>query len=204
MARTKAFDKEEVLKKAVELFWQKGFHATSVQDLVNHLGINRASMYDTFGSKEELFYEALQLYKGEADKLMSSTPATGAEAKAFIRGLLQQVVLEHTDQQPNRGCFIANTTAESNTQTTAVQDLLCKNKEQFTERMSRLIGLARRDGYVSSQQTDEALARHLFAFFNGLRVLSQIEHDPASLQSMVDTQMSVLFGANASIPTPSV
>ena len=58
MPRTKQFNEEEILKKAMELFWEKGFHATSIQDLVAHLGINRASLYDTFGGKEELFKKA--------------------------------------------------------------------------------------------------------------------------------------------------
>ncbi|MEM9921565.1 MAG: helix-turn-helix domain-containing protein, partial [Bacteroidota bacterium] len=63
MPRSKNFDRQEVLQKAVELFWQKGFHATSMQDLVDHLEINRGSMYNTFGGKEQLFQEALALYK---------------------------------------------------------------------------------------------------------------------------------------------
>ena len=51
MPRVKLFDENEILKKSMELFWKKGYSATSVQDMVNHLGINRGSMYDTFGDK---------------------------------------------------------------------------------------------------------------------------------------------------------
>ena len=54
MAKYK-FNEDEVLIKAMELFWNKGYHATSIQDLVSNLGINRASLYDTFGGKKELF-----------------------------------------------------------------------------------------------------------------------------------------------------
>ena len=55
MPRVKLFDEKDVLNKATDLFWKQGFAATSVQDLVSHLGINRASLYDTFGDKEKLF-----------------------------------------------------------------------------------------------------------------------------------------------------
>lgn len=51
MPRVKKFDEKEVLEKAMELFWIQGYHATSIQDLVDHLGINRASLYDTYGER---------------------------------------------------------------------------------------------------------------------------------------------------------
>ena len=63
MPRTKAFDEQEVLEKAMELFWKKGYYATSIQDLVNHLGINRASLYDTFGGKKKLFLHTFSHYR---------------------------------------------------------------------------------------------------------------------------------------------
>ncbi len=56
--RHKAFDPSTVLNEAVDVFWTQGYEATSVQDLVDHMGINRFSMYDTFGNKHELFMSA--------------------------------------------------------------------------------------------------------------------------------------------------
>ena len=63
MPRIKTFDENEVLVKAMNLFWKQGYSATSVQDLVSHLGINRASLYDTFGDKEQLFKKSFALYR---------------------------------------------------------------------------------------------------------------------------------------------
>ncbi|MEJ0106748.1 MAG: helix-turn-helix domain-containing protein [Bacteroidota bacterium] len=60
MARTKVFDEQMVLDKAMNLFWQKGYNATSAQDLVNGLSISRSSLYDTFGDKHSLFVKALK------------------------------------------------------------------------------------------------------------------------------------------------
>ena len=71
MPRPKSFDVDEVLDRAVDLFWVNGFAATSMADLVNHLGINRGSLYSTFGSKQELYERALERYLTrltEADK----------------------------------------------------------------------------------------------------------------------------------------
>ena len=63
MARKKNFDEVEVLDKAVNLFWEKGYNATSIQDLVEGLGINRASIYDTWGDKHQLYLSALKRYR---------------------------------------------------------------------------------------------------------------------------------------------
>ena len=63
MARIKEFDENEVLERAKLLFWKQGFHATSIQNLVDHLGISRGSIYDTFGGKNELYEKALKVYK---------------------------------------------------------------------------------------------------------------------------------------------
>ena len=59
MPRPKEFDPQEVLDKAVDLFWRQGYEFTSIQDLVDHLGINRASLYETFGDKHQLFLGAI-------------------------------------------------------------------------------------------------------------------------------------------------
>ena len=63
MARTKDFDEDEVLTKAMNLFWLNGYNGTSMQDLVDGLGISRSSLYDTFGDKRSLFLKTLENYK---------------------------------------------------------------------------------------------------------------------------------------------
>src|ERR1700721_991383 len=63
MARPKEFDRDRALKKAMDVFWQQGYEATSTDDLVRAIGIGRQSMYDTFGDKHQLYVEALRLYE---------------------------------------------------------------------------------------------------------------------------------------------
>jgi len=63
MGRTKQFNRQAALEDAMKVFWAKGFHGTSMQDLVDELGVNRQSLYDTFGGKHELFEAALERYR---------------------------------------------------------------------------------------------------------------------------------------------
>ena len=70
MARTKDFDEDEVLDKAMYLFWNQGYNGTSMQDLVDGLGISRSSLYDTFGDKHSLFIKTLENYKKNASSVI--------------------------------------------------------------------------------------------------------------------------------------
>ncbi len=70
MARTKEFDPDAALQSALELFWRRGYEATSVADLVEHLGIGRASIYATFGNKHELYLKALDRYAEGRDAVL--------------------------------------------------------------------------------------------------------------------------------------
>ncbi|MDF1696713.1 MAG: helix-turn-helix domain containing protein [Saprospiraceae bacterium] len=87
MPRVKLFDKDEVLEKAMHLFWERGYHATSIQDLVNHLGINRASLYDTFGGKQALFDSAFKHYRMTNTKAIKKFLHAEQDVKKGMRKL---------------------------------------------------------------------------------------------------------------------
>jgi len=99
MARTRAFDEEDVLDRAMALFWRKGFEATSIEELVGVSGINRASMYAAFGDKRRLFLAVLDHYlvrvNGERIAILlrggSATAAIGGFFDAIIAGGVQRV-----------------------------------------------------------------------------------------------------------------
>src|ERR1700754_4407625 len=94
MARTKEFDENEVLSKAVDLFWLKGYNATSMQDLVDGLGISRSSLYDTYGDKHTLFIKALESYQNANSGQMCGVINSNKPVKEIIRELLKMIAGE--------------------------------------------------------------------------------------------------------------
>lgn len=112
MPRTKEFDVDATLDRAVELFRAKGYSATSVQDLVDTLGINRASIYDTFGTKEELFSKAIQRYTSQVaqgrSNLASNEPSPRLALIEFIRGTAEWALSDRAKS----GCLVANSCIE--------------------------------------------------------------------------------------------
>lgn len=112
VGRPKGYDREEVLGKAMELFWRQGFEATSTQQLVEHLGINRNSMYSEFGSKK-LLYEAVLDYYSRLEMSPNFEPleAPGA-GLAEIYGLFDHYAQFSVVHNAGRGCLLANMTIE--------------------------------------------------------------------------------------------
>ncbi|HJP62421.1 MAG TPA: TetR/AcrR family transcriptional regulator, partial [Mucilaginibacter sp.] len=94
MARTKDFDEDEVLEKAMNLFWLKGYNGTSMQDLVDGLGISRSSLYDTYVDKHTLFLRSLEHYKSKAGESMGKIIQSSSTAKEKIKRMLEYIINE--------------------------------------------------------------------------------------------------------------
>src|SRR5437899_12857916 len=85
MARPKAFDPGEAMKEAMEAFWERGYHGTSVNDLLAEMKLNRGSMYDTFGDKKTLFLATLAEYERQGREAVAEILNKPGSARAAIR-----------------------------------------------------------------------------------------------------------------------
>jgi len=112
MPRRKEFDREEVLNKAMMVFRDKGYEATSMQDLVTRMEINRFSLYETFKSKHDLFVEALQAYYENVAIPFFNRLKDSKEGLKVIESILMELVSRTKSGQSSNGCLLCNTIAE--------------------------------------------------------------------------------------------
>ena len=131
MARTKDFDEDEVLAKAIKLFWQKGYNGTSMQDLVDGLGISRSSLYDTFGDKHQLYLSALQSYKQTETAKREAILNGSLPAKVAIRRLMDLTILEMIRDKQHKGCFLINSAVETAANDKETNAIICQNEQQL-------------------------------------------------------------------------
>lgn len=110
MARSKEFDIDDVLLKAMTIFWQQGYEKTSMQDLVAYMGIHKRSMYDTFGDKHTLYIKALERFAALQSSRLESRIEGITSAKAAIR-LLFEATIYRSEEEP-KGCMLVNTAVE--------------------------------------------------------------------------------------------
>ena len=112
MARPRAFDEAEVLDRAVDLFWERGYEATSIADLEEHLGLGRQSLYNTFGDKEHLFLKALERYAERGHEMRKELLMRPGAGLAEIRAFFDANVNLLTEGGHRRGCLVANSIVE--------------------------------------------------------------------------------------------
>lgn len=139
MPKVKLFDQQEALKRAMELFWKQGYNATSMSDLVDHMGISRGSFYDTFQSKRAVFDQVLSIYKDANVDMLEKTLNSEPNVKTGLRNLFFGNVREMIADQDHKGCFMANSCSELSNSDPMVRELLVNNYTRVHEIFSAYI-----------------------------------------------------------------
>ena len=192
MARPREFEHDAVLDRAMRVFWSKGYEATSVQDLVDQMGIQRGSLYATFGDKRALFFAAIDRYdRVVTGKLLEALdePSSGMEAiRRFFRLKIEGAVAANRP----RGCLVTNSTTELASRdrrtATRVGAVLTKIEAAFHRAVIR----AQTAGEVDPARDPLALARFLTSSAQGLSVMAKTFPERAVLKDIVDVILAVL------------
>lgn len=192
MARSKAFDRETVLAKAMTVFWDKGYEATSIQELVEAMGIHRGSLYDTFQSKRHLFLEAIAHYNATIVKdTISPLQAPGASRAAIEQHFL--ILAERAAADPHkRGCLMTNSVVELAAHDAEIAAPLLRSLRLVEDAFYRALGRAQDKGEISPDKDIRALAQYLTSSLQGLRVTSRANPDLETLQQIVQLTLQVL------------
>jgi TetR/AcrR family transcriptional repressor of nem operon len=191
MARHKEFDRNEALHKAMEVFWSRGYEATSVGDLVNHMGINRQSLYDTFGDKHTLYQQALDRYREVEGRKMFELLERPGPVKRTLRQLFQSVV-ERSLGGERRGCFVGNATSELAGRCKETEEKACGNMAAAEEALYRALLRGKREGEINAGRDLRAVARFLYSSLQGLQLMSKATRDRKTLEDVVRVTLSVL------------
>lgn len=192
MARTKDFDETEVLKKAICIFWDKGYNGTSMQDLIDGLGISRSSLYDTFGDKQKLYIKSLEEYQKQNTQHLECLVNKAPSAKIAIQQVLELIVNELLGDKQRKGCFIVNAGIELASHDAQVNALLCRNEQQMEQFFLNVVTQGQEKGEISKQQTAQALARFLNNTVKGMQVSVKSTNDRQFFEDIVHTALMVL------------
>ena len=192
MPRVKLFDQKEVLIKAMNLFWKKGYYATSIQDLVDCLGINRASLYDTFGGKKELFKKAYLHYCTTNQEEQKAFLNKYDDVREGFKELFKMAVQQSKVDEERKGCLAVNTAVEFIPNETDFSLLVEKNKEKFEEIFSNYLLTGVEKGQILKEKDLSAIAALFFTFYNGLKVVTKVDFNTPIFMKSVSTLLCVL------------
>ncbi|MFK8102366.1 MAG: TetR/AcrR family transcriptional regulator [Saprospiraceae bacterium] len=192
MPRVKLFDQQEVLQKATDLFWKQGYHATSMQDLVTHLGINRASLYDTYGGKKSLFLQALTWYQSVNHAQTKDFLHQHQSVKTGLQKLLASALQECSLDKDRKGCFIVNTATELIPGDDDIKNIIADNNTQFEKILHDYLQTGVQSGEINAGKDLKAIASLLYTTLSGLRVVTKASVQKKKLELSLGTLLSLL------------
>ncbi|PTM99208.1 TetR/AcrR family transcriptional regulator [Streptomyces sp. VMFN-G11Ma] len=193
MARTKEFDPDAALQAAQELFWQRGYEATSMSDLVDRLGIGRASIYATFGNKHELYLKALERYDRAGLPPMVRELSQPGPALPAVRSVVRRYATEAADEQLRaNGCLVTNTASELAPHDAAAARHVERNWDQLEAVLHSALIRAQAQGELPADRDPLTLARMLLVLMQGLRVVGKASADPARVRDAAEQALALL------------
>lgn len=181
----KQFDVDEVLEKAMLAFWERGYEATSMQDLVNCTGVHRGSLYATYQDKHSLFVGALRRYDERVRRAMLAKLEATYGPREAIRHLFQAFIAQAPAKGGSRGCFLTNSAIELAAHDSSVGKIVSHAQEDLEGFFVRLIDAGKASGEIPAQVHTATTAQGLLASLLGLLVLVRSRPDKALLQGIV-------------------
>jgi TetR/AcrR family transcriptional regulator, transcriptional repressor for nem operon len=191
MVGVRQFDESDVLEKALEVFWRQGLHATSMLDLAHASGVQRGSLYNAYGGKEEMFLRAFEIY---AERFLNNVRKAldDPDPKRALQAFFKVAIANMTVGSPARGCLTTKTATE-----------LDRNEPRIQERLRRLLDdledIVRTA--LSSAQARKKMAlppaqaaQVIVTFTRGLAVMERVHQDPNRLNEGAAALIRALTG----------
>ncbi|MFI7641347.1 TetR/AcrR family transcriptional regulator [Nonomuraea sp. NPDC049400] len=192
MGRPREFSDEAVVDAAMAVFWEKGYEATSTQDLCERTGLGRGSLYNAFGSKHRLYEEAIRRYaETKAEAQLAMLAETGS-VRERLRDLMLGVIDADMADPGRRGCLALNAATESSGRTTAVAGLVRRQFADLEQALCRLVEIGQSTGELSSERAPLQVARAFQCAYYGLRVLAKVTDDRNALLDVVEGAIAAL------------
>jgi TetR/AcrR family transcriptional regulator, transcriptional repressor for nem operon len=191
MARPREFEEDAVLDAAMECFWNRGFRATSMRDLVEKTGITGASLYNAFGDKRALYQRTLDRYveSSVADRVKRCEQLPPREAIVSFFGEILKRSLADRDR---KGCMLVNAALDVAPHDPEFQKVVAEMLMRIEAFFNRCVRTGQKQGTINSSLSSDELARHLLGVLLGIRVLARVRPDPALLDAVVRPALELL------------
>ncbi|WP_216850960.1 TetR/AcrR family transcriptional regulator [Acidisphaera sp. L21] len=190
--RPREFDITDAIQDAMNVFWTRGYHATSLPELLTGTGLSRGSLYKAFGDKRALFLRALDHYIDAALQRLSDSLATQGSAKAAIRAAVERHVPLSSGEAGRRGCLVVATATEMLPHDPEIATRIERMLRRIQDLFAGAILRGQTDGEIPSDRDEHDLARFLVCQIEGMRILGKAGATRRDMASIVDTAMRCL------------
>ena len=189
MTRPKEYNLQKVLEASTQVFWEKGYRGTSMNDLVNATGLNKHSMYKEFINKDGLFLACLDYYAKEITKEQSAIfhkqPLGLQNIELYFR-----YTIDLASSDKFNACLLINTAIEKEGLNDAINDLTCKYLSLQEKSFSNCLEAAQKNGEIPKHRDIEMLAKYLMCFLEGINVMGKTGPTKESLELLLKEVLS--------------
>lgn len=192
MGRSLSFDRDQVLKNAMTVFWHKGYAATSMKDLLSATGLHQGSLYSAFTNKRELYLEALTCYFDQMIADMAQVLVSSSSPLQAIHTLFDGILAECVQDEKGSGCLIINSITELSAHDEDVMQRLNIMDKKMTIMLGDKLAAAQQQGELDNSMDPQQQARLLLTGSKGLRVYALLKPGEEALSEVVTSLLQAL------------
>jgi len=171
--RPREFDTEQALDAAMHLFWRQGYEATSMQDLLDNMHLSKSSLYQTFGSKHDLFQQCIARYRQMMTSGLQQALDNAPSGKQFIEGFFTTLVEDICNADTRIGCLIMNTATELAPHDATIGKLIKQGADRFASVFQQAVERAQREGDIARNKDSATLGYFLVSNLSGLNSMAK-------------------------------
>jgi TetR/AcrR family transcriptional repressor of nem operon len=192
MARNRQFDETQALVSAMRVFWEKGYEATSIQDLEDAMGLKRTSIYNTFGNKRALFERVLVCYKESVMAKLFAEMDSAADIREGIRRLLNAALDIHYDEANPGGCLVVLSVLESDQHDSRAQASMQQTIHDLKNALQSRLTRAKKSGELPERLDSAATATTIATTMTGMMVMGKANFTKAALKKTISQVVGLL------------
>ncbi|MHA2936815.1 TetR/AcrR family transcriptional regulator [Vibrio sp. RC27] len=186
MGKSAKFDRTQVIEKATDLYWEKGFHGTSMRNLQDVIDMRPGSIYATFGSKEGLFKESLKFYTEQGVNRLAQCLDASTSPLAGLKLFMHKLVINADTCPPSGMCMLAKTVSELTDEQPELLQAAKDSLKVMEQEFEKVIIQAQEIGELDKNRDSKVLARHIQIQITGLRSYARIHDGAAPLEQMIE------------------
>lgn len=180
-----------MLHQAMIVFWEKGYEAASIPDLLKAMGLSRSSLYETFADKQTLYVEAIELYKKRGQKKRNLL-IEASSAKVGIREYFDLHITSAYEEDSPRGCLITNATLGLDSPDEQLNRLMRDRFEELEQAFYDLLSKGQRTGEIDPRKDIRVLSHLLLNLNHSINVVAKVGTDRKMADEMIDAVIAML------------
>jgi len=192
IGRPREFDTEQALQAAMQVFWKKGYEATSLTDLLEAMKISKSSFYQTFANKHQLFENCIVQYQDTFISNMTASLRKAKTGRAFIEDTFNAKAEKAKPKSDRRGCLILNCVSEFAQKDPVIAALITKSIQKITDVFLAAIKRAQQEGDISKNKNPRPLARYLLSSMHGLTAMVKAGASPTEIREVSRVVLTAL------------